>query len=316
METTKNNTLVRRLRLKRALLKAQDSQHAKIRSLLFVSGGGMRGVYGAGVCLALHHLRLGDCFDVVLGVSTGAAIGGYFLAGQAQAKLGTTIYYDECRADFVRYTFPLPALRIDKLAETFRCGRKRLNLSLLARHRSEFFVGVTHWDSGKSVLIDAKRARPDPVAAITASLALTFAYPTPIYVNGEEYTDGGMSLPLPLKKTVEHFSPTDILVVSNYSQEMSLAMGDSFGEKILDMLAILRLPRSLRHSFRKRDASWKENIAYAEHSPLSMSVLYGTDDVGILTQNLAKLRAGTLQGIRDTLALFGDTETRPETLMP
>ncbi len=311
----KEIALVRRLRLKRALLEAGDPRHEEIRMLLLISGGGMCGVYGAGVCLALHQLGLGDCFDTVLGISTGAPIGAYFLAGKEQAKLGTTIYYEECLSDFIRFSFPLPTLQIDMLAEVFGIGRKRLDLDALCRARSEFFVGVTQWNDGKNVLIDAKRAQPDPIAAITASLALTFAYPAPIIVNGEKYTDGGMSLPLPLKKAVGMFVPTDVLVVSNYSEKMSREMGDSLAEKIMDVLARARLPRSLVHSFHGRDASWKENIASAERSSLNTVILYGAPDVGLLTKDLAKLRAATEKGIRDALALFGDN-TDPSSLTP
>lgn len=316
MEAIEIPALVRRLQLKRALLEAHDPLHEKIRTLLLVSGGGMRGAYGAGVCLALHHMNFANCFDTIVGVSIGAAIGAYFLAGKEQTKLGTNIYYEERRNGFIRYSFPLPTLRIDMLAEIFRSGRKHLNISSLARHRSEFFVGVTEWENGKNMLINAKLARPDPVAAITASLALPYAYPKPIIVNGEKYTDGGMSEPLPLKKAVQMFAPTDILVVSNYSHKESREVGSSLAEKIMDILAMSRLPSSLHGSFRKRDDSWTENVTYAEHCPCNTAILYGEESIGLLTKNLSKLRIATEKGIRDTLALFGDTSTPPEALMP
>lgn len=315
----KNSAFITRLLEKRALLEAKDPRHATIRTLLLISGGGMRGPYGAGAALALHHLGLADCFDTVIGVSTGAAIGGYFLAGKEQARIGTTIYYEECRDGFVSWALPLPVVHIDFLERVFRYGHKRLDLSRLLAHRSQFYVGITHWDTGNGALVNAKVATPDAIAAIIASLALTYAYRTPILVNRQKGTDGGISEPLPLKKAIEKFSPTDILILSNYPEEESRAMGHTAAEKIFDLLATTRIPASLMHAFHKRDAVWRENMSHLEQlvssGALNAEVLYGARDVGVLTSDLAKLRSATWKGIADTLALFGDT-TSPYSLMP
>ncbi|MBI3075357.1 MAG: patatin-like phospholipase family protein [Parcubacteria group bacterium] len=315
MEDTKKSAFVSRLKEKRALLAAGDPRHEKIRTLLMISGGGMRGPYGAGVALALHHLELADCFDTVIGISTGAAIGGYFLTGKEQAALGTTIYYEECLHGFISPSFPLPKLRIEFLEDVFRNGKKRIDLLALRRHRSHFFVGVTHWDTGTGSLVNVKLARPDAVAAITASLALTYAYPTPVMVNGQKSTDGGISEPLPVKKAVEWFQPTDVLIISNYSREESSRMGHTVMEFVFDALAKSRIPASLVPAFNVRDKTWQENISYAKNLTGNTAILYGAKEVGVLTQDLAKLRGATLKGIADTLALFEDAAS-PHVLMP
>jgi len=300
---------------KRDLLRAENPAHEHIRTLLMISGGGMRGVYGAGVCIALHHLELSDCFDTVIGVSTGAAIGGYFLTGKAYAACGTTIYYEECLGGFIKRTIPIPTVDIDFLESVFRNGAKKLDLTALAESRSKFLVGVTHYDTGSGELVDAKCAQPDPIAAIKASLALTFAYRNAVYVNETPYTDGGMSEPLPLEEAVRQCTPTDILVVSNYSEEESRAMGESWKEKVLDMVLSRRMPSQLKTPFATRDTRWKESLAYAENPPCMTKIFYGPRGVHILTRNLLLLRTATLQGITDALAFFGD-ETPPVTLMP
>jgi len=300
---------------KRDLLQGKNPAHEHIRTLLMISGGGMRGAYGAGVCIALHHVGLSDCFDTVVGVSTGAAIGGYFLTGKAHAHRGTTIYYEECLAGFITRTMPIPRVDIDFLESVFRNGAKQLDLTALARSRSRFLVGVTHYDTGRGELIDAKSAQPDLIAAIKASLALTFAYRNAVSVNGNPYTDGGMSEPLPVEEAVRRFEPTDILVVSNYSEEESRAMGESWSERVLDVFLSHRMPPQLKDSFAARDARWKESVSYAENAPCMAKIFYGPRGVHILTRTLTLLRTATLQGITDALAFFGD-ETPPVTLMP
>ncbi len=316
MEPERNAAFAARLFQKRALLDAGDPAHEKIRTLAIISGGGMRGVCGAGVWLGLYHLGLAHCFDWIIGISTGAAICGYGLTGKEHARAGATIYYEEGRTGFVDHSWPFPKVHIDYLENVLRAGKKRLAVGELLAHRTEFFVCVTHWETGEGVLIDAKRAYPDPVMAIKASLALTFAYRFPVTVNGENFTDGGMSLPLPWEKAVREFKPTDVLIVSNYSLKESRGMGLTLKDRVLDRLVLHRIPLSLRGAFKNRDASWRENIALAEHSALNVGFLWGDEHVHVLTQDLATLRNATLKGIRDTLLFFGDTKTPPESLMP
>lgn len=306
MKNANDASLANRLLTKRALLEADDLRHKEIRPLLFVSGGGMRGAYGAGVGLALHHLGVAECFDVVVGISAGAAMCGYFLTDKRNAAHGATIFFEECRAGFIRYAFPFPSIRIEYLAEVIGKGEKRINVGAIHAHRSRFFIGVTHWENGGAALIDAKKAEPDVIAAIIASLALTYAYPTPIIVNGEKYTDGGISNPLPIVELIGKFAPTDILLVSNYSLKESHETELSRKEKIADTLASFRVPRQLRQAFKNRNALWRENFSYVEQFPSRVAILCGADNVGVLTQNLAKLRGATLKGISDTLALFED----------
>ena len=169
-----NSQVVKNLFLKRDLLRQGDPKHEQIRPALLICGGGMRGVYGAGVVMALHQLGLADCFDVVVGISTGAAIGGYFLAGEEQSQLGTSIYYNECLNGFINF-WRWPIIDIDYLEKVFRDGPKKLNDETILKHRSKFFVGVTDWDTGEGCFLEAGRV-PDPITAIKASLAVTELY--------------------------------------------------------------------------------------------------------------------------------------------
>jgi len=317
MSETSGARFAERLRRKRALLEAGDPAHEEIRTLLFMTGGGMRGVYGAGACLGLHHLGFADCFDYLFGVSVGIITGAYFVAGKKGARRGATIFFEECRTGFIDGSLFSPTLNIDYLEAVLRDGPKKLDLATLTAHRSTLLASVTEWRTGKNTLVDVKRAEPDPIAAIKASLALTFAYKTPVVVNGEEYTDGGISNPFPFgKAVVKGGLPTDILVVSNYSRRETRWMGISPIEKIATEILATRVPPLLRPAFKERNRRGREDLGYAERNPLGTTFLWADSGVSILTTNLATLKKGMRKGIRDTLTLFGDTETPPESLMP
>lgn len=72
--------------LKRGLLRLNSPKAEKIRTLLLILGGANRGAYGSGAGIALHALGLAGVFDIIVGVSTGAWIGG--ISRQARSRCG------------------------------------------------------------------------------------------------------------------------------------------------------------------------------------------------------------------------------------
>jgi predicted patatin/cPLA2 family phospholipase len=202
MELHESSQVVKNLLRKRDLLLQGDRAHEEIRSALVICGGAMRGVFGAGAAIAFHRLGLASCFDVVVGISTGAAIASYFLAGEERGLLGTSIYYEECLNGFISFR-KWPVADIDYIERTMRHGRKKLDIEAILAHRSQFYVGATDWDSGEGHFLDVKRAKPDPLAAIKASFAITELYRRPVVVNGKRFTDGSTAMPFPAKKVLE-----------------------------------------------------------------------------------------------------------------
>ena len=72
-ERAQTTPLIKNLLWKRKLLAEGNPDHATIRTALLVMGGGMRGVYGAGVVTGLEKAGFHDVFDLTAGVSAGAA---------------------------------------------------------------------------------------------------------------------------------------------------------------------------------------------------------------------------------------------------
>src|SRR3989344_9040277 len=92
-----NPEVLRNLFRKKRLLDAGDVDHCMYRPLVLACSGLMRGVYAGGQCRALDRFGLINVFDIAVGISTGAPMLGFFLAGQIQQHLD--IYWNEAGGD-------------------------------------------------------------------------------------------------------------------------------------------------------------------------------------------------------------------------
>lgn len=216
MKIEKNSPIVQRLKEKKKLLAKDNPEHEKIRTTLIVAGGVMKGVFSGGCLVGLEELRFGSVFDVVVGISAGAANLAYFLSGQGAE--GISIYYrdmnDRRFFNWLRL-LKFKAMDVGYVEDTLRYGRRKLDVGALRNSRSQFHVGVTCLN-GQAQLKNVKEAK-DVITTIKASMTppvLAF-YRTPVLLDGERFVDGGMSLPLPVEETIKLFRPTDLLVILN-----------------------------------------------------------------------------------------------------
>ena len=297
--------IIQRLIQKRDLLMNGDDAHKKIRPLLIVCGGAMRGVYGAGSVAALHALGLADVFDTVIGISTGAGIAAYFLAGYEQTLLGTTIYYEDCSGTRFLKLRPRPTANVDYLETVFR-NAKKLDTAAITQHRSQFFVGVSDWNTGIHSLLDAKHAQPDMVTALKASMAIMPLYRTPVEVNGHLYYDGAISRLLPLS-FIDDFLPTDVLIISNRPENE----WHEKGETALRKKAILRmlcfgLPHHVRTGVLRLSETQYEDVSAFKKLSVNTGVIFAPNvGVDVVTTNASILRNGAQCAAEETLRVFG-----------
>jgi predicted patatin/cPLA2 family phospholipase len=211
-ERAKHTPLIKNLFRKKELLEQGNPEHESIRSALLVMGGGMRGVYGAGVVTGLEKAGFHDVFDVAAGVSAGAADIAYFLAGQAE--YGTPIYYENLtNKEFINLARVNKIMDIDYIDHIIR-SVKPLDQDRMRRSRTAFYVGVTNARTGRGEMINAKEEGVDVIALLRASCALPVLYNKSVTVNGEEYCDGAIGHGIPLDFVLDR-GCTDILLVFN-----------------------------------------------------------------------------------------------------
>ncbi|WP_257284641.1 patatin family protein [Endozoicomonas sp. SESOKO1] len=185
----------------------QVAQSSPIKRALVVEGGGMRGIFTAGILDAFLDKRL-SAFDGYYGVSSGALNLSSFIAGQRGRNLD--IYTNLClESEFIsllRHIRGGDLFDLDwffqKLSQqnalNFPRFKKKLN-------QQSFTVVSTCIDTGKPVYHSIDSNTPNEVIndALKASSALPMIYRKPVFVNNQALTDGSLSDPLPIQKAID-----------------------------------------------------------------------------------------------------------------
>jgi len=302
--------------IKKRFREKKEGKKSLRKTALVLQGGGMRGVFGAGVCCALEELGYTKAFDEVYGVSAGALNAAYFLSGQA--AYGTTIYYQDINnRKFIHFFRFKKIMDIDFLMEVIY-HKKPLNLKRLLSNPTSFNVVLTRVSTGEAVIFKLEKAA-DIFSILKATCALPFAYDIPVDVGGEKYLDGGVSCPIPLKEAIEG-GCTDIMVV--FTRPKDYEPGRSKFSEILDYLLVE--PRIKKHGqkffevYKKRESFYREIIHILkeknsrEKKANILCVFPGSSPkVKRVTKKKSLLKKALIEGAIKTLKLFGEENFYP-----
>lgn len=247
-ERAANAPVVKNILLKKKMLDLGNPGHEEIKTALIFEGGGMRVAYQDGVGIALAELGMGEVFDTVVGISSGAATGAYFLSGQYQ--LCVPILEQLANSKFINRLNLVGGkkiLNMKYMDKVFRTD-KPLDQDAVRRSRSHFFIGVTERKSGKGVYLDTKDPLRDIVMDICASSSMPWLT-EPIELNGVKYSDAMTGCVNPVAFAVEQ-GCTDILVVSNKPDGENDSM--SISERSFLRVALFRDSNEFRRAHLSR----------------------------------------------------------------
>jgi predicted patatin/cPLA2 family phospholipase len=184
------------------------------RVALCVEGGAMRGVVSAGMVSALESLGLTGAFDAVYGSSAGAINAAYFLAGQA--RLGTTIYYEDINnhrfIDLRRALAGRPIVNLGYLMDEIVATRKPLDVSAVVSAPSPLTVMATDTASGAAFAFRYIRSVDELRAALRAGATMPVVAGPPFRYSGGAFLDASLSEPIPIT-TAEADGCTHILAL-------------------------------------------------------------------------------------------------------
>lgn len=183
---------------------------------LIDGGGGMRGVYTAGIYDRLLDEKAK--IDYGIGISAGAANMITCLAGQH----GRTLTF------FAEYTFRREYmslsnwlkkgsyLNLDYIYSTLtnRGGENPLDYEAFAKTSCPFYIVATDSQTGNSVYFTRDDIAQDSYDILKASCAVPLAC-RPYPVNGRLYFDGGVSDPLPYRKAFEDGCDKIIVLITH-----------------------------------------------------------------------------------------------------
>ncbi len=184
------------------------------RSALVVEGGGMRGMFTAGVLHAFGGEGF-DPFDLYIGVSAGACNLTSHLAGQNDRNYDININYSTT-PDFInlrRFLLGGHLMDIDWLWEIsmkeYPIDLERL-FTRLEKEKKEFIVVATSVESGRAMYLAPGINTIENYTKVSSSVPLF--YRNVLEVDSEKATDGGVADSIPVIEAYNR-GATDITVL-------------------------------------------------------------------------------------------------------
>ena len=266
-------------------------------------GGGLRGIYGAGVldrCLE-EDLR----FDLCIGVSAGSANMASYLAGQHGRNKP---FYDE-------YSFRREYMSVHNLIRKHSYldlsyvygtlsnagGENPLDYAALARSPAEFCVVAANAQNGEAQYFTKADLHPDDYRVLMASCCIP-VIDQPCVIDGVPYFDGGLADPVPLEWAFAHGCDRVALILT---KPIGLVSSD-VRDKHLAHLLQSHYPAAAE-GLRRR--AWRYNTAVQRARELERQGLVciiapdNTEGMSTLTKNRAGLEKMYAKGKQDAEAL-------------
>ena len=266
-------------------------------------GGGLRGIYGAGVldrCLE-EDLR----FDLCIGVSAGSANMASYLAGQHGRNKP---FYDE-------YSFRREYMSVHNLIHKHSYldlgyvygtlsnagGENPLDYAALARSPAELCVVAANAQNGEAQYFTKADLHPDDYRILMASCCIP-VIDQPCVIDGVPYFDGGLADPVPLEWAFAHGCDRVALILT---KPIGLVRSDA-RDKHLAHLLQSHYPAAAE-GLRRR--AWRYNTAVQRAQELERQGLVciiapdSTEGMSTLTKNRAGLEKMYAKGKQDAEAL-------------
>lgn len=174
-----------------------------MRTCVIDTGGGMRGIYAAGVLDTC--MEQGIQFDVGIGISAGSANVASYIAGQKKRNYQFYTEYSG-REEYMSFRNRIAKksyVDLDYVYGTLSNsdGENPLNYDRFVKSPTEFLVIATNAQTGEAEYFDKKDMLKDDYNVLKASCAIPYVC-KPYEVYGKPYYDGALSDPIPIEKAI------------------------------------------------------------------------------------------------------------------
>ncbi|RLQ95252.1 patatin-like phospholipase family protein [Falsibacillus albus] len=180
---------------------------------LVLEGGGMRGVYTAGVleCFLENDIE----FPYVIGVSAGACNAASYLSKQKgrNKKVNIGFVKDPRYISWRNYLMKRELFGMDYIFDEIPNRLVPFDYEAFHQNKAEFVIGTTDCMSGEPVYLHKKDYERNVLMAIRASSSLPFVA-NEIQFKGRLLLDGGISDPVPLRKAQEDGYSKNIVILT------------------------------------------------------------------------------------------------------
>ena len=183
-----------------------------IEAGLVVEGGGMRGVYTAGVLdyFMEKNLYFDDCY----GVSAGACHISSYVSKQIGRSIKVTLDYINdkryCSINSLIKTGDM--FGVEMLYDIIPNKLELYDYDTFNKFKGNFYSVVTNCKTGKAEYIKIKDMKKD-IIAVRASSSLPLLSRI-VEINGKEYLDGGITDSIPIKKSIKDGHKKNVVILT------------------------------------------------------------------------------------------------------
>ncbi|MBO1514483.1 patatin-like phospholipase family protein [Metabacillus bambusae] len=180
---------------------------------LVLEGGGMRGIYTAGVLECFMERDL--YFPYVIGVSAGACFGASYLSRQKGRNRKVNIDYIT-HPNYLSFQNFLKHRQLFGMDFLFDEMPKRIvpfDFDMFYRGSEEFVIATTDCHSGLPLYFNREDYGKDLLTIIRASSSLPFIAPIVEY-NGKALLDGGIVDSIPIKKAERDGNKKNVVILT------------------------------------------------------------------------------------------------------
>lgn len=183
-----------------------------IHAGLVLEGGGMRGLYTAGVLDFFLEEDL--IFAYVIGVSAGASNAVSYISRQkGRNKIVNTAFLDDWRYMSIKNLVKNGSLfGMDFIFDEIPKKRVPFDYETFFKSPITFKVGVTDCKTGKPLYFD-KSEMDEKFTALRASISLPFVSPI-VHYRGYHLLDGGITDPIPLRQAIADGYQKNVVVLT------------------------------------------------------------------------------------------------------
>ena len=183
-----------------------------IEAGLVVEGGGMRGVYTAGVLdyFMEKNLYFDDCY----GVSAGACHISSYVSKQIGRSIKVTLDYINdkryCSVNSLIKTGDM--FGVEMLYDLIPNKLELYDYDTFNKFKGNFYSVVTNCKTGKAEYMKIKDMKKD-IIAVRASSSLPLLSRI-VEINGKEYLDGGITDSIPIKKSIKDGHKKNVVILT------------------------------------------------------------------------------------------------------
>lgn len=271
---------------------------------LILEGGGMKGIYTAGVLDFFLEKDL--LFSSVYGVSAGACAMCSYLSGQKGRARDVTVDYLDSRHYCSAESFLLSGdlFNVEMCYHTIPEYLNPFDYETYAGYPGNAYSVVTNVETGQAEYLKVKDLRTQ-IDAIRASASLPLVSRI-VTVEGKKYLDGGIADSIPIKKSILDGNRKNVVILTKEAGYVRTPA--SPGQLALIKARYLKYPVIYeRMAARHREYNAQMEYLYQRQARGEAFIIRPTQPgkVGRIEKNKDKLLELYRQGYEDGVALYG-----------